>query len=63
MTDTPHPHKITVEVSEETMEQIAFLAQQENVSITEMASRLLATEAEAQAGLARGPHLRKYMYR
>ena len=63
MNDTPDTHKITVEVSEETREQIAFLAQEENVSTAEMASRLLATEAEAQAGLARGPHLRKYMYR
>jgi hypothetical protein len=45
------------------MEQIRFLAEQQGISMLELAGKLLAEEAEAQAGLARGPFLRKYMYR
>ena len=63
MTDKSKAERITLTVSEETMEQIAFLAESEGMSATEMASKLLAEEAEAQASLARGPLLRKYMYR
>ena len=35
----------------------------QGISILEMASKLLSEEAEAQAGLSRGPFLRKYMHR
>ena len=63
MTDKGKSHQITIDVSEVTMEQIKFLAEEQDIPILEMASKLLAEEAEAQAGLARGPFLRKYMHR
>ena len=63
MTDEAKSQQITIDVSENTMEQIKFLAEQQGISILEMASKLLAEEAEAQAGLSRGPFLRKYMHR
>jgi hypothetical protein len=55
--------RLFVQVSAETLEQIGFLAERDGVSVEEMAARLLAVEAEADAGLTRGPLLRKYMYR
>jgi hypothetical protein len=55
--------KLTLDVSAETLERIEFLAADEGCSVIEMANKLLAEEAEAQAGLARGPLRRKYMYR
>ena len=63
MTDKGKSHQITIDLSDDTMEQIKFLAEQQDISMLEMAGRLLTEEAEAQAGLARGPFLRKYMYR
>ena len=63
MTDEAKSQQITIDVSENTMEQIKFLAEQPGISILEMASKLLSEEAEAQAGLSRGPFLRKYMHR
>jgi hypothetical protein len=63
MTDKAQSRQITIEVSGDTMEQIKFLAEERHVSILEMAGTLLAQEAEAQAGLSRGPFLRKYMHR
>ncbi len=63
MTETPKTQQIVIEVTDETMEQVAFLAAQEGMSVAEIAHKLLAEEAEAQAGLTRGPYLRKYMHR
>src|SRR5690554_3812597 len=55
--------KLSIEVSEEALECIEFLARGEGISVEEMSKRLLADEAEAQAGLTRGPFKRKYMHR
>jgi hypothetical protein len=57
--------KTTIElsVSAETVERIRFLAEQLGMSEREAAEKLLADQAEAEAGLTRGPWLRKYMYR
>jgi hypothetical protein len=63
MTDKAKSRQITIDVSEDTMEQIKFLAEGQGIPILEMAGKLLAEEAEAQAGLTRGPFLRNYMYR
>ena len=63
MTDKPGSHQINVEVTDETAERIAFLAEREGMFVSEMAAKLLTEEAEAQAGLTRGPFLRKYIYR
>jgi hypothetical protein len=63
MADTPKAHQITLEVTAETLEQITLLAEREGASVSEMAGKLLADEAEARAGLTRGPYLRKYMHR
>ncbi|WP_157014516.1 hypothetical protein [Mesorhizobium xinjiangense] len=63
MTGKSEPKQIVVEVSEETMERIKYLAELEGMSVADMAGKLLANEAEAQAGLTRGPFSRKYMHR
>lgn len=57
--------KVTIElsVSAETIERIRFLASHSGMTEREMAEKLLADQAEAEAGLTRGPMLRKYMYR
>ena len=57
--------KATIElsVSAETIERIRFLAGHFGMTEREMAEKLLADQAEAEAGLTRGPMLRKYMYR
>lgn len=55
--------ELTVSVSQETIEEIQFLANREGLPVAEMTAKLLRNEAEAQAGLRRGPPLRRYMYR
>ena len=51
---------ISLEIDAETLERIAFLAEHESISIEAMATRLLVTEAESEAGRA---DPRKYLYR
>lgn len=55
--------KLEIAVAADTIEQIEFLARNEGVSLAEMASRLLRAEAEARAGIVRGPVSRKHIYR
>ena len=54
---------INIRISEETRGQIEFLSKVSGATFGEMAEELLADQAEAEAGLSRGPYLRKYMYR
>jgi hypothetical protein len=54
---------IEVRVSDDTLERIHFLAEADGVSLEEAAEKLLADQAEAEAGLRRGPYLRRYMHR
>lgn len=63
MTSKDRSHPITISISPETLERILFLAEREKIAVTDMVLKLLTESAEAEAGLARGPHLRKYMYR
>jgi hypothetical protein len=49
MADTPKAHQITLEAAAETLEQITLLAEREGASVSEMAGKLLADEAEARA--------------
>jgi hypothetical protein len=54
---------ISVKITAETRDQIAFIANAEGKTFDEVAAKFLHDEAEAQASLARGPLLRKHMYR
>jgi hypothetical protein len=56
-------HVISISIKSETLEQIPYLARRSGLSVEEMAAQLLATQAEAEAGLSRGTFLRRYMYR
>ncbi len=55
--------KLSIEVTEGSLDRIEFLARGEGIFVEEMSKRLLADNAETQAGLVRGPIKRKYMYR
>jgi hypothetical protein len=57
------PNCVTIPLSDEMREQIAFLSQQTGTAVDALVRDLLAAELEAQVGLNRGPYLRKYMYR
>ncbi len=57
------PEAVTIPLSPKMREQFEYLTQQTDTPVDVLAQDLLAAELEAQAGLMRGPHLRKYMYR
>jgi hypothetical protein len=57
------PELVTIALSVEMQEQLPFLTKHTGTPFDVLARELFATELEAQAGLSRGPYLRKYMYR
>jgi hypothetical protein len=57
------PETVTIFLSPEMREQLAFLVSRRTAPFDAVARELLAEELEAQVGLMRGPFLRKYMYR
>ena len=57
------PDQITLTLTPEMREHLDWLVSRGAQSVAELAHELFATELEAQVGLARGPYLRKYMYR
>ncbi len=57
------PESVTIRLSPEMREQLGFLSKHVNKSVEDLALELVATELDAEAGLSRGPYLRKYMYR
>jgi hypothetical protein len=57
------PTSVELTLSPDTQERIEFSAKVWGLSVRETTEKLLADNAEAEAGLNRGPHLRKYMYR
>jgi hypothetical protein len=63
MADKKSESTVSIRISGETRERIEYLAGLLGMSFDEMAEKLLADQAEAEAGLQRGPYLRKYMYR
>ena len=59
-----HPSAtITLMLTPEMRENLQWLAKHQEVQPDDLALELFAAELEAQVGQARGPYLRKYMYR